>query len=103
MDILKKIILTYGFDWEKIPAGQTNDIWRTLDTVIEIKKMLSKMSYDVKTMKVDAVFEEKLLSLDALLQLITNDYANQESFRQRFTNKYSKFGNDDNSVDLIER
>lgn len=82
MNKLKQIILTYGCDWEKIPAGQTTDIWRTLDTVMKIKNTLSKMSLDVKTMKVDAFFEEKLKKIkkknsDTLIYWL-NEFINPE-------------------------
>ena len=97
MNNLKKIILTYGFDWEKMPAGQTDDIWRTLDTVMKIKKMLSKMSYDVKTMKVNAAFEEQLKKIkekdsDTLIYWL-NEFINPE-----YTRSPENF-----TVNIIER
>lgn len=97
MDILKKIILTYGSDWEKMPAGQTNDIWRTLDTVMNIKKMLSNMSYNVKTMKVDTAFEEQLKKIkkkdsDTLIYWL-NEFINPE-----YTRSPENF-----TVNIIER
>ena len=97
MNNLKKIILTYGFDWEKKLAGQTNDIWRTLDTVMKIKKMFSKMSYDVKTIKADASFEEKLKKIkendsDTLIYWL-NEFINPE-----YTRSPENF-----TVNIIER
>lgn len=60
---MNKIALTYGFDWKKTTTGQKKDIWRTLDTVMTIKKSLTKMSYDVDTIKVDDTFEQQLIKI----------------------------------------
>jgi len=60
---LNKIALTYGFDWEKTTPGKKTDIWESLDTVMTIKKLLTKMSYDVNTIKVDDTFEHQLIKI----------------------------------------
>ncbi len=46
-----------------------------------------------------AVFEEKWVSANELLNVLQNDFAGQEVLRQRLLNRVPKYGNDDDRVD----
>ncbi|MPW25671.1 formate C-acetyltransferase [Alkalibaculum sp. M08DMB] len=48
-----------------------------------------------------AVFEDKDISLSELHHILHNNYHNNEIARQRFINKYDKYGNDIDEVDYI--
>lgn len=47
------------------------------------------------------VFEDKLVSMEALVQAIRTDFKDQEPLRQMLVNRAPKFGNDDSYVDSI--
>lgn len=48
-----------------------------------------------------AVFEENRLSFRELVEILENNWEGNEVLRQRFINKYSKYGNDDDEVDNL--
>lgn len=48
-----------------------------------------------------AVFEDKKITLPQLLDILNNDYKNNEILRQNFINKYPKYGNDIDEIDSI--
>lgn len=48
-----------------------------------------------------AVFEDKLLTLSELQDILGDNYQNHELLRQRFIHKYHKYGNDIDEVDYI--
>ena len=48
-----------------------------------------------------AVFEEQKLSYEQLLDVLNNNYENNEALRQFFINKYDKYGNDNDEVDVL--
>lgn len=45
------------------------------------------------------IFEDKEMTLPALIEILENNYKDNEILRQRFINKYSKYGNDIDDVD----
>lgn len=47
------------------------------------------------------VYEERRLTLDELIEVLENDFKNNEVLQSRLINKYAKFGNDDFKVDSI--
>lgn len=49
------------------------------------------------------IFEEKTMRPEELLQVLKHDYQGSEDLRQRFINKFPKFGNDIDEVDIIAR
>jgi formate C-acetyltransferase len=49
------------------------------------------------------VFEEKLLNLKELREMLANDFAGEETLRQVLINKAPKYGNDDDYVDEIAK
>lgn len=58
---------------------------------------LSDSLYVIK----EVVFEEELMTLTELVKILKDNYADNEILRQRFINKYAKFGNDIDEVDLL--
>ena len=50
-----------------------------------------------------AVFEEEKLTIEELVDILDNNYENNEFLRQTFINKYPKYGNDVDQVDLLGR
>lgn len=48
-----------------------------------------------------AVFEEEKLTIEELVDILNNNYENNEFLRQAFINKYPKYGNDVDEVDLL--
>ena len=50
-----------------------------------------------------AVFEEKWLTAAELLTALRNNFAGQETLRQRLINRIPKYGNDDDRVDTQEK
>lgn len=48
-----------------------------------------------------AVFEEKRISWEKLLDVLKNNWENEEVLRQFFINRYPKYGNDVDEVDLL--
>ncbi len=48
-----------------------------------------------------AVFEEHKISYQELLAVLNNDYKDNEPLRQYFINKYDKYGNDNDEVDVL--
>ena len=48
-----------------------------------------------------AVFEDQSISLKELQSILKEDYADNEILRQRFINKYDKYGNDIDEVDYL--
>ena len=48
-----------------------------------------------------AVFEEKRISWEKLLDVLKNNWENEEVLRQYFINRYPKYGNDVDEVDLL--
>ncbi|HCX65376.1 MAG TPA: formate C-acetyltransferase, partial [Eubacteriaceae bacterium] len=48
-----------------------------------------------------AIFEEKQMTLPELENILESDFADHENLRQRFINKYEKYGNDVDEVDEI--
>jgi pyruvate-formate lyase len=49
------------------------------------------------------VFEKKSMSAPQLLRILESDYSGFENARLRFANKFPKFGNDDDEVDIIAK
>lgn len=49
------------------------------------------------------VFEEEKLALEELVNILDNNYEDNEFLRQTFINKYAKYGNDIDEVDLLGR
>ncbi len=47
------------------------------------------------------VFEEKRIELEAFVQILQNNWQEQEVLRQRCVQKYEKYGNDCDAVDLL--
>ncbi|NTW73228.1 MAG: formate C-acetyltransferase, partial [Eubacteriaceae bacterium] len=47
------------------------------------------------------VFEDKELTLKELVELLENNYENNEVLRQKFINRYEKYGNDVDEVDYL--
>lgn len=45
------------------------------------------------------IYEEKVMSLPELVEILDKDWENNEALRKRLRNKYEKFGNDDGEVD----
>lgn len=50
-----------------------------------------------------AVFEEEKLTVEELVEILDNNFENNEFLRQTFINKYPKYGNDFDEVDLLGR
>jgi formate C-acetyltransferase len=50
-----------------------------------------------------AVFEEKWLTAEELLTVLRDNFAGQETLRQRLINRIPKYGNDDDRVDQFEK
>ncbi|QCX33139.1 formate C-acetyltransferase [Caloramator sp. E03] len=48
-----------------------------------------------------AVFEEKLITIKELTDVLESNYEGKEDLRQRFINKYPKYGNDVDEVDYL--
>jgi formate C-acetyltransferase len=49
------------------------------------------------------VFDEKIISMEELIDACKNNFEGKEDLRQRLTNEAPKFGNDDDYVDMIAR
>ena len=49
------------------------------------------------------VYEEKLMSLTDLVQILNSNFKGQENFRQKLINKYQKWGNDQEEIDLFAK
>jgi len=49
------------------------------------------------------VYEEKLMSLTDLVQILNSNFKGQENFRQKLINKYQKWGNDLEEIDLFAK
>lgn len=48
-----------------------------------------------------AIFEERKITWDKLLEVLNNNWENEEVLRQYFINRYHKYGNDIDEVDLL--
>ena len=48
-----------------------------------------------------AVYEEKLISLPDLVQILNSNFDEHEELRQRLINKYDKWGNDKEEIDKL--
>lgn len=53
--------------------------------------------YNIKKL----VFEEKLMLLPELVQILNSNFNGQEELRQKLINKYDKWGNDKEDIDLL--
>ena len=51
--------------------------------------------YDIKKV----VYDEKLMTLPELIQILNSNFQGQEPFRQQLINKYEKWGNDKDEID----
>jgi formate C-acetyltransferase len=49
------------------------------------------------------VYEEELLSLPELIDILNSNFEGQESFRQQLINKYQKWGNDKEEIDIYAK
>ncbi|MBK1809934.1 formate C-acetyltransferase [Clostridium sp. YIM B02505] len=58
---------------------------------------LSDSLYTIKKL----IFEDKEMTLDELVTILENNWENNEILRQRVINRYSKYGNDVDEVDLL--
>ncbi|MFX1305045.1 MAG: pyruvate formate lyase family protein [Promethearchaeota archaeon] len=47
------------------------------------------------------VYEEKLMSLPELIQILNSNFKRQEELRQKLINKYNKWGNDKEDIDQL--
>ncbi|MFX1299024.1 MAG: pyruvate formate lyase family protein [Promethearchaeota archaeon] len=47
------------------------------------------------------VYEEKLMSLPELTQILNSNFRGQEEFRQKLINRYNKWGNDKEDIDKL--
>ena len=47
------------------------------------------------------VYEEKLMSLPELIQILNSNFRGQEELRQKLINKYNKWGNDKEDIDQL--
>ena len=47
------------------------------------------------------VYEEKLMPLSELIDILNSNFESQETFRQRLINKYEKWGNDKQEIDSL--
>ncbi len=52
--------------------------------------------YNVKK----SVYEEKIISLPKLIEVLNSNFSEQEELRQKLLNKYNKWGNDKEEIDL---
>jgi formate C-acetyltransferase len=55
--------------------------------------------YNIK----EVVYDEKLISLPELVHILDTNFNGQEEFRQKLINKYGKWGNDDEQIDILAR
>lgn len=53
--------------------------------------------YNIKKL----VYDEKLISLPHLIQILNSNFKGHEDFRQKLINKYDKWGNDKEEIDLF--
>ncbi|MFX0036556.1 MAG: pyruvate formate lyase family protein [Candidatus Hermodarchaeota archaeon] len=47
------------------------------------------------------VYEEKLMTMPELIQILNSNFRGQEEFRQKLVNKYNKWGNDKEDIDQL--
>lgn len=63
---------------------------------------LTNVTDSLKVLK-DVVFEQKKLSLSAMVEMLDQNFEGNEYFRIGLVNKVAKFGNNEDEVDLIAR
>ena len=55
--------------------------------------------YNIKKL----IYEEKLMTLPELIQILNSNFMGHREFRQRLINKYNKWGNDKDDIDQLAR
>lgn len=81
LDVMKK-----GAKYNVGPGMESTGIADLADSLAAIKKL---------------VYEEKLISMDSLLEVLDKDFEGHENIRQMLINEAPKYGNDDSYVDDI--